>query len=632
VYEYYAWNHRISTKRVSAPGVKMVTTYDYDTLGNVKSIDYPELTVNCNPAANPACIPVGPARKVDYEYTFGHLTKVPGYLRSLSYHPNGMVFKFVHENNVTWVQDVPVRHLRRPTNYRIEGTSNNQTWTTGTYKYDALANIFKIDNDTFTYDGANRLVTANMTGGLQSYQYDRHGNLTSFAGTPISISSTTNRLTTTGVQYDAAGNLTQWIDPRQSSHTYKYSYDSFHLIKHAEGWNGTTQVFGRIHLYDADDERVAIVDYISAKPKIRETWSTRDVENAVIRDFERLYDPATTPSGGNAAARGWTWKTDYVLRDGLLAATVDSGGVRHVHLDHLGTPRAITSATGALGDTRNYRPFGEEIVARFDPLRIKFTAHERDDDGTTLPYGDIDYMHARYYNAMLGRFTSVDKLDDTDLGEPQSWNKYAYARNNPLKYDDPDGNIIETGWDVVNVGLDVISLGKNIAAGNWGGAAIDAGGLILDAVATVVPGVPGGAGVAIKAARAADKVVDVARRADNVRDTARAADNVGDSVRAGRRAGGENATTKGGRAAHNEFFDKTRAKADKGWQTEPRIVGPDGKVHKPDAITPSGRPIELKPDTPSGRRAGERQLRRYEELLGKKGRVVYYKPKPKHPA
>jgi RHS repeat-associated protein len=532
VYEYYASSHRISSKRVTAPGVKMVTTFDYDQLGNLKNIQYPALTVNCDPASNPNCIAAGTTRSVDYEYTLGHLTKVPGYLRNLYYHANGMVSKIVHENDVSWIQDVPLRNLRRPTNYRIEGTSNNQNWNSGTYKYDAAANIFKIDSDTFTYDGANRLVTAAMTGGTQSYQYDRHGNLTNFAGTNIPISSTTNRLNGPNVQYDSGGNLKQWVDPRQTGITYKYTYDPFHLVTHLTGGTATTQSLGRIHLYDADDERVAVIDYVTARPKIRETWSARDVENSVIRDFERLYDPGVTPSGGSAPARGWSWKTDYILRDGLLAATVDATGVRYVHLDHLGTPRAVTNAAGARVDDRHYRPFGEEIVARPDPLRLKFTGHERDDDGTTLPYGDVDYMHARYYNASIGRFLSLDKADDTDIFEPQSWNKYTYARNNPLKYNDPDGNIIETAWDVVNVGMDVVSLASNVAAGNWGGAALDAAGLIVDAVATAVPCVPGGAGVAIKAARAADKVVDVAKKVDKVRDAARAADKVVDSAKA----------------------------------------------------------------------------------------------------
>ena len=55
-----------------------------------------------------------------------------------------------------------------------------------------------------------------------------------------------------------------------------------------------------------------------------------------------------------------------------------------------------------------------------------------------------DYMHARYYNATVGRFLSVDPVLDKDvaLKNPQAWNRYAYVGNNPLTVIDPSG----LGW------------------------------------------------------------------------------------------------------------------------------------------------------------------------------------------
>lgn len=82
---------------------------------------------------------------------------------------------------------------------------------------------------------------------------------------------------------------------------------------------------------------------------------------------------------------------------------------------------------------------------------------------------------------------------------------------NPIAHREIDGNVIETGWDVFNVALDIASLGANLATGNYVDAAIDAGGLLYDGVATVLPGLPGGAGAIIKASRAgkaAIKVID----------------------------------------------------------------------------------------------------------------------------
>jgi RHS repeat-associated protein len=51
------------------------------------------------------------------------------------------------------------------------------------------------------------------------------------------------------------------------------------------------------------------------------------------------------------------------------------------------------------------------------------------------------YFGARYYRADVGRFTTVDpelRIKDA-LIDPQKWNRYAYVRNNPLRYIDPDG-------------------------------------------------------------------------------------------------------------------------------------------------------------------------------------------------
>jgi hypothetical protein len=50
------------------------------------------------------------------------------------------------------------------------------------------------------------------------------------------------------------------------------------------------------------------------------------------------------------------------------------------------------------------------------------------------------------------------------------------------------------------------------------------------------------------------------------------------------------------------------------------------KELRPDALTPKGHPLELKPNTPSGRAAGKRQMEKYEAAARAKGRVLYYDP------
>jgi hypothetical protein len=88
--------------------------------------------------------------------------------------------------------------------------------------------------------------------------------------------------------------------------------------------------------------------------------------------------------------------------------------------------------------------------------------------------------------------------------------------------------------------------------------------------------------------------------------------------------GGESAAAAAGRQAHRELAERVAQKP--GWLSEPRLVGADGKTYIPDVVTPNGRILELKPNTPSGAAAGARQIATYEEQLGMPGRVIFYEP------
>ena len=64
----------------------------------------------------------------------------------------------------------------------------------------------------------------------------------------------------------------------------------------------------------------------------------------------------------------------------------------------------------------------------------QYTGKERDAET------GLDYFGARYYGGVIGRFTTVNPLmASAKASNPQSWNRYAYTLNNPLRYVDPDG-------------------------------------------------------------------------------------------------------------------------------------------------------------------------------------------------
>lgn len=70
-----------------------------------------------------------------------------------------------------------------------------------------------------------------------------------------------------------------------------------------------------------------------------------------------------------------------------------------------------------------------------DPTQ--FTGKERDAET------GLDYFGARYLAGMLGRFVSPDSTAYSKMNNPQSWNLYAYAFNNPLANIDPTGHEVQ---------------------------------------------------------------------------------------------------------------------------------------------------------------------------------------------
>jgi RHS repeat-associated protein len=132
----------------------------------------------------------------------------------------------------------------------------------------------------------------------------------------------------------------------------------------------------------------------------------------------------------------------------LGSSTGSSAKVQWLVPDHLGTPRMIVDQTGTLANLKrhDYLPFGEELFAPAggrsvgqgyavgDGVRQQFTQKERDVET------GLDYFGARYYASVQGRFTSTDpSRKSIKATTPQTWNRYNYTLNNPLRYVDDNG-------------------------------------------------------------------------------------------------------------------------------------------------------------------------------------------------
>jgi len=117
---------------------------------------------------------------------------------------------------------------------------------------------------------------------------------------------------------------------------------------------------------------------------------------------------------------------------GTFAERDTDGTLKFYHGDHLGSSTLVTNASGAVVHRQAYKPYGEDLVAaapgNFTP-KYQFNFKEKEADGT----GFYDYG-ARLYNPATGRWLSADSSD------VDGFNRYAYAKNNPLFYKDSTGH------------------------------------------------------------------------------------------------------------------------------------------------------------------------------------------------
>ncbi|MDT7526245.1 RHS repeat-associated core domain-containing protein [Pseudidiomarina sp. GXY010] len=121
-------------------------------------------------------------------------------------------------------------------------------------------------------------------------------------------------------------------------------------------------------------------------------------------------------------------QTNYNYLGNRLIAEDRQATSTFINTVRLGSPVARITSAGRVESRRQYQPFGDTYEAPSDD--IGYTGHKYDNDL------GLSYMQARYYDPVVGRFYSNDPVGFKDI---HSFNRYAYANNNPYKYVDPDG-------------------------------------------------------------------------------------------------------------------------------------------------------------------------------------------------
>ena len=230
----------------------------------------------------------------------------------------------------------------------------------------------------------------------------------------------TNRITTAGFEYDAAGNQVRALIPGGTG-SQRYRYDAANRLAQVRT-DDNINVIGS-YTYGDDNQRLM-------------TEAAGERTYCVANDLSVIAEYTESVSSANPG-----WSKSYVYLDNRLLSTLapNVGGgetVEYHHPDRLGT-RVVTNPTTGSVSEQVTLPFGTALDAESSGpgTNRRFTSYERNDSTK------LDYAVNRHYDSQQGRFTQVDPigLGDADFNAPQTLNLYTYCTNDPINQIDPDG-------------------------------------------------------------------------------------------------------------------------------------------------------------------------------------------------
>ncbi len=285
--------------------------------------------------------------------------------------------------NAGTLADIEYEHSATADNGQILSRKNNVTAEKVAYQYDALKRL-TLATATHTGNGS--------TNWASTYTHDGFGNLlakTPTAGSApnlsVTVSGTTNQITSGGFSYDANGNMTSSgtfdIENRLKTaigEEYGYLTDNKRIYKRDANGNEW------IYLHDASGKR--LVQY-------------------------QIFTGGSGISLGAATTNVYFGSRPIYLNDAPVV------------LDRLGS---------VVNGGKDYFPYGEEKTVTANPAE-KFASYMRDSTG-------LDYANQRYFASATGRFLSPDPLaSSADIADPLSLNRYSYVKADPVGQVDPGG-------------------------------------------------------------------------------------------------------------------------------------------------------------------------------------------------
>jgi RHS repeat-associated protein len=296
--------------------------------------------------------------------------------------------------------------------YLYQDNVNPSLGHSAVFDYDAVNRLTLAVADPLQQGGASYSYTFAYSGDGSSGQY---GNMscTPNAGqcaTDLTYSASTNRITSSGYAYDAAGNLTQGVTGT-GSHTYRR--DAEGRLVSVDG--GATQwlvynALGQQVEWGPTPQYELLFDAAGQwEGRWVDPWNAFDVSGVFYlggRQFGLYYNAPGSPLNG---------------------AWFD-------HVNALGSAAMGTKWDGSQLDDVVFNPWGE--IWQYTALDDYHFAGFQFENFIT----DLDPTLYRSYEPLEGRWLTPDPDNaGADPADPQTWNAYAYAGNNPTTFTDPSG-------------------------------------------------------------------------------------------------------------------------------------------------------------------------------------------------
>ena len=451
----YQNNGRLTTLETlenTAQGtLKTIQRYDYDGVGQVRRH---RQTIGAN----------------EYQLEYGY--NLAGQLTSEKY-PSGRVVNMTVDNFgvVQSVADAQRAYLNGVSfNYTANGMTSQMTLGNGT-------------TESFTMNERFQLTSQSLTRGsevVQKYNYN-YGDLDSSSnlknnGKLEQIESFigSNKQWTQNFRYDSIGRLKEAQEKRGDTNalTYKqvFDFDRFGNLYRKLASNPTTGQQNPLPTSWIEDTHIDKntnrfttatgtsyneAGQVTQDNKFREMGFAYDANGRVVKatrantpDAHTVYDAL-----GNRVATKINDVWQYMIYDafGKLVAEYGTaspgmGGVKYVQQDHQGSVRTVTNSNGFIVSRTDHQAFGETISSGVGLRSVNqgygVDPSTRQGYGLTESDDSTGQQHTwfRKLETQAGRWSSPDPYRGSmNLGDSQSFNRYAYVGNEPTNYVDPSG-------------------------------------------------------------------------------------------------------------------------------------------------------------------------------------------------